>query len=253
MAGLLACGLVLLWGACSTPAASVAPVHVVAPAGDLAPAPVEPAEPGEAPPTAQVAPAQAGSPEIWRFTTLVTGGPETLVGANGYYEIVLDGDKATVRKVGVRGTPQLPAERVAEGSGTLTLAADPAWPAARSGTLTITLVEPKAKQQMALSFWVLGDQMHGTWFHPDARGEKFARAWGLLEGMRERGEPLALVDGERAPCQACTYAFFNCEGSGPGSCNQSNVAIDECNSRLRTAKKKSAEVPRGCGDWMHKG
>lgn len=226
------------------------PEPSVAAPGLRTPAPAEPSGPAEAP----VAAAD-GSAELWRFTTLVTGGPGPLIGANGYYELAIADDRATVRKIGVRGTPRLAEDRVMEGSGELVLAETPAWPAAWSGTVTVTLADARSKQRMTLSLAVIGDELHGTWLHPEERGAegKIGRAWGLLAGARGAGEPLELVDGERAPCSVCNDAFFVCEGAGAGSCNSSNLAIDACARRLRDARKRAAEVPRGCGDWMRKG
>lgn len=250
MAGLLACG------GSSTQSPPVDPEPPLARPGATSPAaPAEPDGPAEAPAPAPAPVAPAASAEIWRFTTLVTGGPEPLIGANGYYELVLDGERVTVRKVGVRGTPRLPADRVMEGSGKLALAETPAWPLAWSGTVTVTLADAKSKQRLTLSLAGIGDQLHGTWLHPEDRGGegKIGRAWGLLEGVRGAGEPLDLVDGERAPCAICHQAFFVCEGAGSGACNSSNAAIAACDRRLRDARKRAAEVPRGCGDWMRKG
>jgi hypothetical protein len=249
----LAIGLLGLFQACAAPPVVSEPPAAPSVADEPASPtrPIEPAEPTEAP----VASSQAEAREVWRFTTLVTGGPEPLIGANGYYELVLEGDEVTIRKVGVRGTPQLPAERVMEGSGKLALTEAPAWPAAWSGTITVTLADAKSKQRMSLSLAVIGDALHGTWVHPDEKSEagKIGRAWGLLEGVRGAGEPLNLVDGERAPCSICHQAFFVCEGMGSGACNSSNAAIAACDRRLRVARKQSATVPLGCGDWMRKG
>ncbi len=234
---------ILLVAACPTPASSDVPAAptTAEPAGTT----VEPIV--ETPPPVEPASSEPRE-EIWRFTTLVTGGPESLIGANGYYELVLVGDQASVRKTGERGTPQLPAERVMEGSGPLALVEDPMWPSARSGTLTVTLANESSKIRMSLSVWLLGDELHGSWIHPDNKLEEWmiGRAWGLLEGKRDSA-PTQLDDGERTPCWICNEAYWNCEGAGTGGCNSSNSAIDECDERVGAAKNGSADVPRGCG------
>lgn len=247
--------LLTLVGACvastssPSPPPVAAPVDAEPPATAAPPAATSPASPPATP--AAEPPAPAPSPEVWRFTTLVTGGPASLVGANGYYELELDGDQATVRKVGERGTPELPPARVMTGTGRLALTDDARWPAARVGTVAVVLASATTKVPITLSVWVMGDELHGTWVHPGRKGEaKLGRAWGLLQGARGRGAPSELTDGERAPCEVCHRAFFVCEGMGTGACNSSNVAIDRCDARLAAARERAAEVPRGCGDWM---
>ncbi|MCH9688678.1 MAG: hypothetical protein K0V04_45020 [Deltaproteobacteria bacterium] len=69
-----------------------------APAAELGSSVESGVEPASSPSAAEAEPAIA-----WRLTTVVTGGPQPLVGANGYYELVLEGERATLRKVGVRG------------------------------------------------------------------------------------------------------------------------------------------------------
>jgi hypothetical protein len=201
----------------------------------------------EEPPSSE--PVQAEPGEVWRFTTLVTGGPEPLVGANGYYELVLDGEAVVVRKVGERGTPVFSPERVMQGTGVLALTEDPAWPSARTGEVTVTLTNASSKITMGLSVWVMGDELHGVWTHPHAASEALmGRAWGLLQGTRGRGEPAELVDGKRAPCSVCVEAFWNCEGMGSDACNSGNLEREACARQMKAARKKSAEVPRGCGE-----
>lgn len=241
----------MVWGACAGPTPSVVPEPSAAPSVEQPAVIAAPVELVVAEPVA-LAPVESG--DIWRFTTLVTEGPKGLIGANGYYELVLDGDKATVRKIGVRGTPQLPAERVMEGSGTLVLAQEPSWPAARSGTVTVTLASAKAKTPISLTVWVLDDRLYGWWTQPSGKADagETGRALGLLQGVRGRGEPVDLVDGEQAPCAVCYQAFFRCEGAGLGACNSSNTAIDACEQRMRSAKKRATALPLGCGDRMKK-
>lgn len=194
------------------------------------------------------APAEAPAEPTWRLTTLVTGGPESLIGANGYYELSLDGERATLRKVGEAGTPRYEAGAVLEGSGTLSLAADPAWPSAMSGTLSVILQRGDVRRPITLRVRVLGDEMDGTWSFPSGPGgPPVGRAWGLIAGVRGRGEPIVLTDGDRAACDVCVEAYYNCGGMGVGGCNSSEVAADECDARMAKARRSSsAEPPRGC-------
>jgi predicted dienelactone hydrolase len=66
----------------------------------------------------------------------------------------------TVRKVGQRGTPRFADELVLEGSSTLALAPDRAWPRARSGTVVVTLASRTAKHELALDLWFSEDELH---------------------------------------------------------------------------------------------
>ncbi len=132
---------------------------------------------------------------------------------------------------------------------------DPAWHGARTGSVMVTLARGERSRRISLQLWTMGDELHGVWVHPDGKAEAWmmGRAWGLLSGTRGLGEPVPLVDGEAAPCMVCTEAFYTCGGQGPESCNSSMMAIDACAERLARARRASAPVPRGCGDWMSDG
>lgn len=205
-------------------------------------------EPAETPPEDP-----AATVEVWRFTTLVTGGPESLIGANGYYELHRDGEQVTVRKVGQRGTPSFAPEKVSEGTGTLALAADPEWPEAERGSVSVTLQNGGKGRALELELWLLDDELHGSWVEPHKKKTSkptIGRAWGLLQGELGAGEPLTVKNGERTPCRYCSRAFYNCEGMGEGGCNSSDEGITQCSARMERAQKTKRPVPRGCGDWM---
>ena len=231
--------------ACAQPAApSVQPPAVASGTGNAIEAPsVAPASPAQA-----SEPAEAPAGTTWRLTTLVTGGPEPLVGANGYYELALDGERATLRKVGEAGTPRYEAGAVLEGSGTLSLSVDPAWPSAKAGTLSVTLQRGDVRRPITLRVRILGDAMEGTWSFPAGPDDPpVGRAWGLIAGMRGSGDPITLTNGDEAACDVCVAAYYNCEGMGVGACNSSAIATDECDARMSKARRSSsAEPPRGC-------
>ncbi|MFV8751026.1 hypothetical protein ACNOYE_10815 [Nannocystaceae bacterium ST9] len=206
----------------------------------------EPTREPEPEPAPATAPAQR-----WRFTTLVTGGPEPLIGSNGYYELELDGEQATLRKVGQTGTPSFAAAEVLSGAGTAKPGEVDAWPSATRRSLAITLAGGEAERELELDLWLIGDELHGVWWFPDPKAETLGRAWGLVVGAREFGDPIELHGGDDAACMTCVQAFWNCEGmSFEPTCNSANQATSECDDRMAEARAAGRPIPRGCGDWM---
>ncbi len=198
------------------------------------------------------------SVQRWTFTTLVTGGSEALIGANGYYTLEREGDTWTVRKMGERGTPEFPPHRVLEASATASPQPSASWPDAQEVELDVVLTNDSATRPMQLRLMWLDDELHGTWFFPHERHERqpedpsVGRLWGLLRGQRGDAAPAALRDGADTPCNLCVQAFYSCEGTAwqePG-CNSASMADDACQARISTATRDARPVPRGCGDWM---
>jgi hypothetical protein len=257
----ISCTLVLLLSmACqgaTTPLEGTGSVEVT---GRVAPPAPEPAntatidEPGD-PIDQQPAPA----PEIWRLTSLVTGGAEgfeKLLGANGFYELEIVGDTATLRKVGQKGTPRFPDAEILTGSATLAIASNTEWPAATRHTLEVDLSDLSGKgktRRIALDLWFLGDEVHGTFAVPnDGHEGKVGDSWGLVQGRRGAGEPLVIENGANTPCMVCVRAFFNCDSGffDEVACNSADSSRYECEQKLARARAAAAEIPRGCGDYF---
>jgi hypothetical protein len=192
----------------------------------------------------------------WQFTSLVTGGAEgfeNLIGANGFYELELVGDSATLRKVGQKGTPRLPDAEILSGSATLVLASNAQWPSATRHALDIELSGNGKTRRLALDLWFLGDEVHGTWVSPSDKHEgKAGDSWGLVQGRRGTGEPLVLENGANTPCMVCSQAFFNCDSGffDAPACNSADTSRSECEQKLERARNANAELPRGCGDYF---
>jgi hypothetical protein len=216
------------------------------PAPDVIPVEQEPT-PVEAPPA---------DVQTWRFTTLVTGGTEAfdrLIGTNGYYELVVEGEQATVRKVGQKGTPVFADEEIQTGMGTLVSAANSEWPAAARWTLEVELASGGTDEKRPLVFdlWFFADELHGSWAAPNSKDDAHVGdTWGLVQGRRDAGEPLEIRDGAHAPCMICARAFWNCDGLSfdEPACNSAEMSWSKCEARLEKALEGAAEVPRGCDD-----
>jgi hypothetical protein len=194
--------------------------------------------------------------QIWRFTSLVTGaaeGFENLIHANGYYELELDGDAATLRKVGQKGTPRLPDAEILVGKGTLVNAGNEQWPAATRRTLDIELTGNGTTRRLVFDLWFVNNELHGTWAAPnDKREGRIGDSWGLVQGQPGAGEPLVLDNGANTPCMVCVRAFYNCDTGlfdAPG-CNSADSSWSECDETLERARAAGAELPRGCGDYF---
>lgn len=196
------------------------------------------------------------TPETWQFTSLVTGaaeGFENLMHANGFYELEVVGDTATLRKVGQKGTPRLPDAEILSGSATLVLASNAQWPSATRKALDIELSGNGKTRRLALDLWFLGDEVHGTWVAPSNKHEgKAGDSWGLVLGRRGTGEPLVLENGANTPCMVCARAFFSCESGffDEPACNSAESSWSECEQKLERARNAKAELPRGCGDYF---
>lgn len=224
------------------------PPNSTAPLAGREPTP-EPAEPEPAEPSPVEPPVDAPSVERWRFTTLVTGGPEPLIGSNGFYELELEleGDRVALRKVGQTGTPSFAASEVLSGAGTAQPIASEVWPGAERRTLAITLGSGEAARELGLDLWRIGDELHGVWWFPDPKAEKLGRAWGLVVGRREFGDPIELRNGDDAACMTCVQAVWNCDGvSFEPACNSANQAASACERRLAKARANNDPLPRGC-------
>jgi hypothetical protein len=194
--------------------------------------------------------------QTWRFTSLVTGaaeGFENLLGANGFYELEIEGDAATLRKVGQKGTPRLPDAEILSGSGTLVNAGNEQWPAATRRSLDIELSGNGSTRRLVLDLWFVANELHGTWAAPnDKREGKVGDSWGLVQGRPELGEPIILENGANTPCMVCARAFFNCDTGlfdEPG-CNAADASWSACEQKLERARASGSELPRGCGDYF---
>lgn len=194
--------------------------------------------------------------QIWRFTSLVTGaaqGFDNLLGANGYYELELAGDTATLRKIGQKGTPRLPDAEILVGTATLGNADNKQWPAATRRTLDVELTGKGSTRRLVLDLWFVADELHGTWAAPNDKHtdeNKIGDSWGLVQGREGAGEPLVLDNGANTPCMICARAFFNCDTGffdEPG-CNAADSSWSACEKKLERARAAGAELPRGCGD-----
>jgi hypothetical protein len=240
--------LVACQGATTSPASSTEatpPAPTPTPTADV----VEPSDPPDEQPTPV--------PETWRFTSLVTGGAEgfeNLVRANGFYELEIVGDTATVRKVGQKGTPRFPDAEILGGSATLVSSSNAAWPAGKRQTLDVELSGTgKKPRRIALDLWFVGDEVHGTFASPNDDHEgKVGDSWGLVQGRRGLGEPLVLENGANTPCMVCARAFYNCESGffDAPRCNSAESSWSECDHELERARNSAAELPRGCGDYF---
>jgi hypothetical protein len=192
----------------------------------------------------------------WRFTTLVTGGTEAferMIGTNGYYELVLEGETATVRKVGQKGTPVFADDEIQTGVGVLVTATNSEWPAAERRTLDVELSDGKTHRHLVFDLWFFDDEIHGTWAAPNLQDDAHVGdTWGLVQGRRDAGDPLEVSNGASAPCMVCARAFWNCEGRSfdEPACNSAATSWSKCEARLEKARKSPAELPRGCDDWM---
>jgi hypothetical protein len=226
------------------------PSEPTTPASDAVPEPVEPVAPVE--------PASAPAPERWRVTTLVTGATEayeSLIGANGYYELSISGDTATVVRVGQTGTAQLGEAKRSTGTGTLIEADNREWPSARRRTLELELVAPEDRRRLRFDLWFFADEIHGSWAAPNPKDtSRVGNSWGLVAGQKliDDAPPRELKNGADAPCMVCVRAFWNCEGTGfeGPACNSANMAWDRCADQVAKAQAGGGEVPRGCGDYM---
>jgi hypothetical protein len=194
--------------------------------------------------------------QTWRFTSLVTGGAEgfeNLLGANGYYELEITGDTATLRKVGQKGTPRLPDAEILTGTATLVNADNAQWPAATRRTLDVELSGNGSKRRLVFDLWFVADELHGTFAAPNDKHEgKVGDSWGLVQGRPGAGEPLVLDNGASTPCMVCARAFFNCDSGlfdEPG-CNAADASWSECDQKLERARSTKAALPRGCGDYF---
>jgi hypothetical protein len=213
---------------------------------EIEPEPVEP-EPVEPQATTQ----------RWQFTTLVTGAAPThdaLIGANGFYELEIDGETATIRKIGQTGTPQLPADKQLTGTGTLREANNAEWPSAQRWTLEVELANDNtARRVLVFDLWFFADELHGTWAAPNEHDDsRVGSTWGLVQGLQRSGDPLELTRGDDAACMVCVRAFWNCDGSSfeEPACNSADSARTDCDERLEQARTRGDELPRGCGDFM---
>jgi hypothetical protein len=235
---------VLLALACAAP--SDRPTQVPPTSGDT-PAPTA----ADAEPATAETPAPATTPEPvgerWTFTTLVSGGPAALVGANGYYELIVDGEQVRVRKIGERGTPQFDEAHVLEGTGTLTLASDPLWPGVKEGSLSLKLTNASTERTIDLQLWFLGTELHGNWTFGTGSANP-GNVRGLLAGERDGTAGRDVLNGNGSPCWVCVQAFWDCEGMGVGACNSSNLAVEACDERVAKARAKGKALPRGCGE-----
>lgn len=210
-------------------------------------------EPTPEPPTPTVTPA---AKQTWRFTSLVTGGAEgfeNLIGANGYYELELDGDAATLRKVGQKGTPRLPDAEILTGSATLVTADNSQWPAATRRSLDVQISGNGSTRRLVFDLWFVANELHGTWAaRSDKHEGKVGDSWGLVQGQPGVGDPIVLGNGASTPCMVCARAFFNCDTGffdEPG-CNAADSSWSACDEKLEHARTTGSELPRGCGDYM---
>lgn len=217
-----------------------------------------PAEPAPASEPDEIEQPSAPAPERWRFTTLVTGATpayESLIGANGFYELSIDGDTAMVVRIGQTGTPQLAEAKRSTGSGPLVEADNGEWPSARRRTLEVELIAAEDRRLLIFDLWFLADEVHGSWAAPNPKDDsRVGNSWGLVQGRKASDEqpPLELENGADAPCMVCVRAFWNCDGIDfeQPACNSASSARARCTKQVAQAKAGGGEVPRGCGDYM---